>query len=215
MPTPLDPPPGRLANGQFTVGNPGRRAGSRNRASHRMVMAILSDFERNAPELLAHLRARYPAAYFDTLVRLAPMLMAVGGDVCAEDWTDSEAAQIVYRARQVLAAAPNPHAALAELEQVLSVGPATALAAVQPAPGAEPWGDAPPQLQYSPGHGAPPAPVSTVIYGESPGARPGDETATRPPYLRWNLRAGEGARRRWPARLQPQPSSATRASACC
>jgi hypothetical protein len=151
MPTPLDPPSGRLANGQFTLGNPGRRAGSRNRASHRVVMAILGDFERNRQDVLENLRRHHPVAYFDTLARLAPPLMAAGGEPPAEDWTDSEAAQIVYRARQVLASAPNPHAALAELERVLSFGPTTELDAVQPDAAAESWGDSPLQLPYRPG----------------------------------------------------------------
>jgi hypothetical protein len=147
----LDPPPGRLANGQFTLGNPGRRAGSRNRASHRVVMAILNDFERNRIDVLEHLRRKFPVNYFDTLARLTPQLMAGSGDTCHEDWTDSEAAQIVYRARQVLATAPNPHAALAELELVLSVGPTSELDPGRPDANAESWGDTPLQLPYQGG----------------------------------------------------------------
>jgi len=150
MPERLDPPPGRLANGQFTTGNPGRRAGSRNRASHRVVMAILNDFERNRHEVLERLRRSHTNTYFDTLARLAPSLLAAGGGQCEDNWTDSEAAQIVYRARQALSIAPNPHAALAELERVLSLGPATELDDVQPVASAEPWGDSPPQILYVP-----------------------------------------------------------------
>ena len=144
----LDPPPGRLASGQFTHGNPGRRAGSRNRASHRVVMAILGDFERNQHDVLAQLRRSHPVSYFDTLARLAPQLMAGNGERAADDWTDSEAAQIVYRARHVLASAPNPHAALRELELVLSAGPTTELDAVRPDVDVESWGDSPLRLPY-------------------------------------------------------------------
>jgi hypothetical protein len=39
---------GRLPNGKFATGNPGRRRGSRNRASHRVVMSILEDFESHS-----------------------------------------------------------------------------------------------------------------------------------------------------------------------
>jgi hypothetical protein len=62
-----------------------------------LVDNILSDFERNRIDVLEHLRRKFPVNYFDTLARLTPQLMAGGGDTCHEDWTDSEAAQIVYR----------------------------------------------------------------------------------------------------------------------
>ena len=84
----LDPPPGRLANGQFTLGKsrPARRLG--HRASHRVVMAILNDFERNRIDVPEHLGRKFPVNCFDTLARLTPQLMGGSGDTCHEDWTD-------------------------------------------------------------------------------------------------------------------------------
>jgi hypothetical protein len=115
--------PGRQANGQFAHGNPGRRAGSRNRASHRVVMAILEDFEQNKIDVLERLRYMHTTSYFSTLARLAPPLME-SGEPDAETWSDAEAAQIIARARQMLACQPNPRNALVELEAILANEPA-------------------------------------------------------------------------------------------
>jgi len=60
----------RHANGRFGPGNPGRRAGARNRISHRAAMAILQDFELHRDEVLQDLRRGYPPAYLAILLRL-------------------------------------------------------------------------------------------------------------------------------------------------
>lgn len=58
------PPPARHADGRFGPGNPGRRPGSRNRASHRALTAILDDFHDNKDVVLPRLRQ-----YFTTTSR--------------------------------------------------------------------------------------------------------------------------------------------------
>jgi len=177
----LDPPPGRLANGQFTLGNPGRRAGSRNRASHRVVvMAILNDFERNRIEVLEHLRRKYPVNYFDTLARLTPQLMAGSGDTCHEDWTDSEAAQIVCRARQGWP--PHPIRTPPWPGQRPSLTPSGRTPT--PSPGAIPRSSFPTRGKVEMAIGA----VSTAIYGEIVNVSAGDEwgpTTVSTVNLRW------------------------------
>src|SRR5258708_37736844 len=84
----LDPPPGRLANGQFTLGKsrPARRLG--HRASHRVVMAILNDFERNRIDVPEHLGRKFPGNCFDTPARLPPQMMGGSGDPGHAYWTD-------------------------------------------------------------------------------------------------------------------------------
>jgi hypothetical protein len=52
----IEPPPARHADGRFGPGNPGRRPGSRNRASHRALTAILDDFHDNKDVVLPRLR---------------------------------------------------------------------------------------------------------------------------------------------------------------
>jgi hypothetical protein len=114
------PASGRLANGRFAPGHPGgRRVGSRNRASHKMVMAVLADFEAHKADVLHRLRSSYSPAYFNTLARLTPpMLVETGPDF--EDYSDEQAAKLVTRARQVLAVEENPRKALVALETVLA-----------------------------------------------------------------------------------------------
>jgi len=63
---------GRLANGRFGPGNPGRPPGSRNRMTQRLVAEILADFERNREQVLAHLRADHAAAYARLVARFLP-----------------------------------------------------------------------------------------------------------------------------------------------
>lgn len=67
-----EPAPGRCANGRFGPGNPGRRAGSRNRMTQRLVTAILADFERNRETVLHHLRTEHSAAYARLVARFLP-----------------------------------------------------------------------------------------------------------------------------------------------
>src|ERR1022692_1658664 len=64
--------PARYTDGRFGPGNPGRRAGSRNQASRRVVMAILEHFERNREDILDRLGLAYTPAYAGLLARLLP-----------------------------------------------------------------------------------------------------------------------------------------------
>jgi hypothetical protein len=111
---------GRQANGQFAHGNPGRRLGARNRLSHRVVMAMLKDFEENGAELLDYLRTHDKAKYFAILARLAPKLLA-GDTPGTEACPDAEAARLVVTARGLLDNIPNPREALEELGAILDV----------------------------------------------------------------------------------------------
>jgi hypothetical protein len=64
------PPPARHADGRFGPGNPGRRPGSRNRASHRALTAILDDFHDNKDVVLPRLRQYFTTDYIKVIVRL-------------------------------------------------------------------------------------------------------------------------------------------------
>jgi len=64
--------PARLTNGRFRPGNPGRRLGSRNKLTQRLVMSILADFERNRETVLSHLRSEHAAAYARLVARFLP-----------------------------------------------------------------------------------------------------------------------------------------------
>jgi hypothetical protein len=64
--------PARQANGRFGPGNPGRRLGSRNKLTQRLVTSILADFERNRETVLSHLRAEHAAAYARLVARFLP-----------------------------------------------------------------------------------------------------------------------------------------------
>jgi len=63
---------GRAANGQFGPGNPGRPPGARNRASHRVVAAILEHFEADPKRILGTILFSHPNAYVSLLARLLP-----------------------------------------------------------------------------------------------------------------------------------------------
>jgi len=65
-----EPSPARYADGRFGPGNPGRRPGSRNRASHRALIAILDDFQDNKDVVLPRLRKFFTAEYIKVIVRL-------------------------------------------------------------------------------------------------------------------------------------------------
>jgi len=67
-----EPAPARLANGRFGPGNPGRRPGSRNKLTQRLVTAILADFERNRETVLRRLRDDHAVAYARLVARFLP-----------------------------------------------------------------------------------------------------------------------------------------------
>jgi hypothetical protein len=85
--------PVRYGNGRFGPGNPGRRAGSRNRISQRLVMSILADFERNRENVLQRLRTENAAAYARLVARfLPPDEVVVSEEAASEGDADGEAA---------------------------------------------------------------------------------------------------------------------------
>ncbi len=110
--------PARHANGRFGPGNPGRRAGARNRVSHRATMAILDDFELHKDELLNRLRIYHAPAYFAILTRLLDRELR-NETPALDDYDDIELARTVALARSALTLDQSPRAALLELEGVL------------------------------------------------------------------------------------------------
>ncbi|HEY5289675.1 MAG TPA: hypothetical protein VIJ59_06535 [Caulobacteraceae bacterium] len=115
-------PPARYANGRFGPGNPGRRAGSRNRMSHRVMMSILEEFEAPKEEILNSIRSKNAPSYFSTLMRALPRFLENDApDVST--YSDAEAARIINQARRVLGCTTDPRQALIELEAVLSAEP--------------------------------------------------------------------------------------------
>ena len=70
-----DPSTFRDANNRFAPGNPGgpgRPPGARNRASQRLIMEILRDFELNRELVLFRLRFAHPQSYAALLKRVMP-----------------------------------------------------------------------------------------------------------------------------------------------
>ena len=112
------PAPARHANGRFGPGNPGRRAGARNRVSHRATMAILDDFELHKDELLNRLRIYHAPAYFAILTRLLDRELREETPAL-DDYDDIELARTLALARSALTLDRSPRAALLELEGVL------------------------------------------------------------------------------------------------
>jgi hypothetical protein len=110
--------PARHANGRFGPGNPGRRAGARNRVSHRATMAILDDFELHKDELLNRLRIYHAPAYFAILTRLLDRELREETPAL-DDYDDVELARTVALARSALTLDQSPRDALIELEGVL------------------------------------------------------------------------------------------------
>ncbi len=119
MSIPSDTPaPARHANGRFGPGNPGRKAGARGRASHRVVMAIMQDFESHRAEVLERLRGQYTPAYFAILNRMLDRELKVEAP-SFDDYSDAEIATMVREARFALNGSAPPRVALLELEGAL------------------------------------------------------------------------------------------------
>jgi hypothetical protein len=62
-------PLARYPDGRFGPGNPGRRAGARNKMSHRAAMAILEDFEVHKDKLMEGMRYAHKVAYFTAMLQ--------------------------------------------------------------------------------------------------------------------------------------------------
>jgi hypothetical protein len=116
--TPSPLPPARYANGRFGPGNPGRRAGARNRISHRATMAILEDFELHRGEVLDRLRRYFTPAYFAILTRLLDRELQTETPAL-DDYSDAELVRIVQLARAALNNVNDPRTALIELDGAL------------------------------------------------------------------------------------------------
>jgi hypothetical protein len=110
--------PARYANGRFGPGNPGRRAGARNRVSHRAAMAILEDFELHRGEVLDRLRRLFTPAYFAILTRLLDRELQVEAPAF-DDYSEAELARTVLLARSALNGCADPRIALLELDSAL------------------------------------------------------------------------------------------------
>ncbi|MFI4934781.1 MAG: hypothetical protein ACHP7N_09205 [Caulobacterales bacterium] len=108
----------RYADGRFGPGNPGRRAGSRNRASQRIAMAILSDFEEHQADMLRRLRVGYMPQYVRLLAHLLPHRLELGLPE-AEDYSEGQVASVVAQARAILDRIETGAGSLIELEAVV------------------------------------------------------------------------------------------------
>jgi hypothetical protein len=114
----LPAPVARYPNGRFGPGNPGRRAGARNRISHRAAMAILQDFELHREEVLERLREYFTPAYFAVLTRLLNRELQI--EVPSfDDYSQAELARTVLLARSALSGYQDPRVALIELDSAL------------------------------------------------------------------------------------------------
>jgi hypothetical protein len=115
-------PAGRDANGRFAAGNPGRRVGSRNRASHHVVMAMLEDFGRYQGDVLDNMRYMHLPRYFATMARLAPRVL----EHCPRENPErgvlsvDDAWQLITRARKALEPSGDPRDLLAALLSVVA-----------------------------------------------------------------------------------------------
>ena len=111
--------PARYTNGRFGPGNPGRRAGSRNQASRRVVTAILEHFERNREDILDHLGNYHTPAYAGLLGRLLPRQVELSSSFI-DEVSDDEIARMLSGVRATVGGhCPDPRGALIELEAIL------------------------------------------------------------------------------------------------
>jgi hypothetical protein len=149
LPTPRD------AGGRFGKGNPGRRPGSRNRLTNRLVQGLLDDFSSNEAANLERLRRWYFPQYVQLMARFLPRETREPrpdfGDYSAE-----ERARVAAAVRAMLERVERGEAGLDALIGVLESDPATAEAELAALPRAE----------------AEAARENTVDYGESTVARP-------------------------------------------
>jgi hypothetical protein len=126
-------PIARHPNGRFGPGNPGRRAGARNRVSHRAAMAILQDFELHKDTVLDRLRRLSTPAYFAILVRLLNRELQAAEAQAFDDYSEAELARTVVLARSALNGYEDPRVALLELDSALVSRTSLDPAALDPA----------------------------------------------------------------------------------
>ena len=120
---------GRLANGQFGPGNPGKPKGATGLSSRAAMGLFLNDFEGNRHEFLKRLRDQFPLEYFRMLSRIIPMEpepdMLSPERRSFSSWTHEEAAQACREATRVLQNEKDPKEALDWLELILDQYPYT------------------------------------------------------------------------------------------
>ena len=114
--------PTRQCGGRFGPGNPGRRIGARAKASHKVVMAILEDFQFHRHEVLKNIRASDAQAYLATVMRLLPAMDELETEP-AEPLTLDQAAKVARRVRQTLGQGEEPRIALQKVGVILEGAP--------------------------------------------------------------------------------------------
>jgi hypothetical protein len=117
--------PARQPNGQFAPGNPGRRVGSRNKLSRRIVNSVLTDFEEHQDEILRRLRSAYLPRYVALVGKLLPREDNVVG-LELDDLSDAEMAQVVLGVQLALRRIEEGVGSLADLESAVLTLPAAA-----------------------------------------------------------------------------------------
>jgi hypothetical protein len=111
--------PARYTDGRFGPGNPGRRAGSRNEASRRVVMGILEHFEKNRDAILDRLGGQYTPAYAGLLARLLPRQVELAPSPI-DEVSDTEIARMLRGVRATVGGdCGDPRGVLIELEAIL------------------------------------------------------------------------------------------------
>ena len=118
-----DPTPdGRLPNGRFGPGNPGRRPGTRNRLSHEIVTAMMEDFRANQAAVFATLRDKFPAQYFAVMAQLAPSFLMQDEQELAS-YSYDEAQVVVAQIYRAIHLDPDPRKALLAIAEVVAADP--------------------------------------------------------------------------------------------
>lgn len=116
---------GRLADGRFGPGNPGRPRGSRNRMTNEVVMVLLDDFWRNEADVIAKARRWFLPDYLRFLARFLPRETRPAGPDLAS-YGPAEQAALVAAAKAALAAIERGEAGLDDLMAVLERAPEAA-----------------------------------------------------------------------------------------
>jgi hypothetical protein len=111
--------PPRYADGRFGPGNPGRRRGSRNQVSHRIIMGILEHFESQRERILNAIIFESASAYVALLGRLLPRQIDVAPSDF-DDFSDADLATMIARARAMIEDGGDARGALVEVEAILT-----------------------------------------------------------------------------------------------
>jgi hypothetical protein len=133
--------PARDACGRFVAGNAGRKPGSRNRASNRLAMALLDDFNANEAANIERLRRWFFPQYVQLMGRFLPR-EAGGARPDFEGYSAEETVRVTAAARAALERIERGEAGLDALLAALERDPATeAAAAGETAPATVNYGD--------------------------------------------------------------------------